>query len=235
MSLSAEINYDSSKLVSDAIRTRRSLRAFLPKDVPNSIIQSILETACRAPSSTNMQPWQVHVVRSDVKQRLCDAVCHAFDHEKDQHQGECKVYPERWFDPYISRRRKVGWDLYGLLNIGKSEREKMHVQHRRNFQFFDAPVGMIFTIHRELAIGSWLDYGMFLQNIMLLAREQGLHSCPQAAWTDFHQVIRKVLPVSADEIIVCGLALGYADESAIENSLLTERAEVADFVQFHEK
>ncbi|MEM7292787.1 MAG: nitroreductase, partial [Pseudomonadota bacterium] len=147
-------------------------------------------------------------------------------------QGEERYYPEKWFEPYISRRRKVGWDLYGLLGIEKGARDKMHAQHRRNFIYFDAPVGLIFTIDRKLAVGSWLDYGMFLQNIMLLAREAGLHTCPQAAWSDFLKPIRSILPLGEEEIVVCGMAIGYADPDAIENSLVTERADTADFAHF---
>ncbi len=128
-----------------------------------------------------MQPWQVYVLTGEIRQRVCDAVCHAFDHTPEKHDSEKRYYPKKWFEPFISRRRKVGWDLYGLLGIEKGDKEKMKKQHRRNFQFFDAPVGLIFTIHRDLETGSWLDYGMFLQNIMLLAREAGLHTCPQAA------------------------------------------------------
>ena len=212
--------------------SRRSLRAFIPDDVPESMLRPIIEKASRAPSGVNMQPWQVYVVRGATREKLCSTVCDAFNTEQAQHKGEVGYYPDKWFEPYVSRRRKVGWDLYGLLGIGKTEREKMHAQHRRNFTFFDAPVGLIFTIHRELATGSWLDYGMFLQNIMLLAREQGLHSCPQAAWSDFHKPIRTVLPLDDEEVVVCGMAIGYADESAVENSLVTERVPLDDFVQF---
>ncbi len=229
-----QISYTASNSVSDAVCTRRSLRAFLPDDVNESIVQSILEKAARAPSGTNMQPWNVYVVRGNTQQLLCDTVCDAFANEQGQHEGEQRYYPEKWFEPYISRRRKVGWDLYGLLGIGKAERNKMHDQHRRNFRFFDAPVGMIFTIHRELATGSWLDYGMFLQNIMLLAREQGLHTCPQAAWSDFHKPIKRILPIADEEMVVCGVAIGVADDSAIENSLLTERASLNEFCTFFE-
>ncbi|MGB5705333.1 MAG: nitroreductase [Arenicellales bacterium] len=126
----------------------------------------------------------------------------------------------------------MGWDLYGLLKIEKGDRQKTHEQHRRNFLFFGAPAGMIFTIHRQLATGSWLDYGMFLQNIMLLAREAGLHTCPQAAWADYHKVIRSVLPVSDDEIVVCGMAIGYADPGATVNTLVTERVGAKQFTLF---
>lgn len=229
---SSHISYKPAVTVFDAVNTRRSLRGFLPDEVSLDTVSKILESAARAPSGTNMQPWQVYVVTGQTRKRLCDVVCAAFDEKSDQYVSEVRYYPESWFEPYISRRRKVGWDLYGLLDIKKGEREKMHAQHRRNFVFFDAPVGLIFTIHRELTTGSWLDYGMFLQNIMLLARELGLHTCPQAAWSDFHQPIRSVLPLNEDEIVVCGIALGYADPDLVENSLVTERDSVANFTQF---
>lgn len=234
MSSSKHIDYTSSKTVTDAIQTRRSLRAFLPKEVTNKQIYDLLDTAKRAPSGTNIQPWKIYVAQGDTRQALCDKVSYAFDNEQGQHESQAPYYPEKWIEPFISRRRKVGWDLYGLLGITKGDREKMHHQHRRNFQFFDAPVGLIFTIHKDLATGSWLDYGMLLQNIMLLAREEGLHTCPQAAWSDFHKPIREILPITNEEVVVCGMALGYADTDAIENTLVTERAELDSFVQFFE-
>ncbi|MBX2869717.1 MAG: nitroreductase [Acidiferrobacterales bacterium] len=221
-----------AKTVSEAVNTRRSLRAFLSSPVPESLIREILVDAARAPSGTNMQPWKVYVLTGDARQRLCDTVSDAFDTEWAEHDSEVRYYPEKWFEPYISRRRKVGWDLYRLLGIEKGERDKTRQQHRRNFQFFDAPVGMIFSIDRDLSTGSWLDYGMFLQNIMLLARENGLDSCPQAAWADYHRAIRPVISLPADEVVVCGMAIGYADTRAIENSLITERESLNGFATF---
>ena len=228
------INYGSSSTVSDAIDTRRSLRAFLPQEVPQDTVATLLQRAARAPSGTNMQPWKTYVVTGDTRQKLCDACCAAFDDPSRSYDSEVRYYPEKWFEPYLSRRRQVGWSLYGLLGIKKGDRQRTHAQHRRNYNFFDAPVGLIFTVHRDLATGSWLDYGMFMQNIMLLAREQGLHSCPQAAWADYHEVVRNVLPISTDEIIICGMALGFADPDAIENTLVTERVPMAQHIQFLE-
>ena len=230
----AIVSYRAETGVSDAILSRRSLRTFLPQAVDRQQVENILSIAARAPSGTNMQPWKAYVVQGERRQQLCDAVCHAFDHQRDQHQSEINYYPDKWFEPYIGRRRKVGWDLYGLLGIGKKEREKMHAQQRRNFHFFGASVGIIFTVHRDLATGSWLDYGMFLQNIMLLARERGLHTCAQAAWCDFHHPIREVLSIGDEQTVVCGMALGYADPSAVENSLDTERSELQQWVNFFE-
>ena len=220
--------------VSEAVVSRRSVRAFLDQPVAQATVRRILQSSARAPSGTNMQPWRVYVLTGESRDALCDTVCAAFDDPSRQYDGEVRYYPRSWFEPYVSRRRKVGWDLYGLLGITREDRQSMHVQHRRNFRFFDAPVGMIFTIHRELETGSWLDYGMFLQNIMLLAREAGLHTCPQAAWADYHMPIRETLGLSADEVVVCGMALGYADIDAVENTLETERMDLAEFVRFGE-
>ena len=232
MSGSEYISYARSTSVTDAVTTRRSLRGFLPDEVPVETIKRILNSAARAPSGTNMQPWRVYALTGQSKSDLCGAVCAEFDKKSGEHSGEVQYYPSKWFEPYLSRRRKVGWDLYGLLGIEKGDHDKTHAQHRRNFVFFDAPVGLIFTIHRDLATGSWLDYGMFLQNIMLLAREAGLHTCAQAAWSDYHAIIREQLDIDASEIVVCGMALGYADESAIENQLVSERADVSEFVRY---
>lgn len=227
------VSCQASTSVTEAVNTRRSLRSFLPRPVPQETIRVILEKAARAPSGTNMQPWKAYVLTGATRQQLCSEVRAAFDERSgNKYTGEVAYYPKRWFEPFQSRRRQVGWELYGLLGIEKGDREGMHAQHRRNFQFFDAPVGMMFTIHRDLATGSWLDYGMYLQNIMLLAREQGLHSCPQAAWSGYHTIIRGVLPLDAEEVVVCGMALGYADPEAVENTLVTERASFEQTVNF---
>jgi nitroreductase len=215
-----------------AMATRLSIRAFLPAPVPRSVIEAILDVAARAPSGTNMQPWHGHVLIGPEKNALCDAVCAAFDEADPIHKREVKYYPDGFFEPYLSRRRKVGWDLYGLLGIGRGDAAKMKAQHRRNFRFFDAPVGMIFTIHRKLETGSWLDYGMFLQNIMTAARARGLDTCAQAAWSQYHRVIRSTLGVPEEEIVVCGMALGHADRDAPVNAMKTERTAARDFMSF---
>jgi nitroreductase len=207
-----------------AITSRRSVRRFLPTPVPRQVIADILDAATRAPSGTNMQPWRGHVLVGAARDELCAAVQAVFDAEESGHRHEVQYYPNEFFEPYLSRRRKVGWDLYGTLGIARGENAKMRAQHRRNFGFFDAPVGMIFTIHRDLATGSWLDYGMFLENIMTAARTRGLDTCAQAAWTHYHKVIRPVLGLGPEEVVVCGMALGHADPDAPENRLVTERA-----------
>jgi len=218
--------------VDDAITSRRSVRAFLPTPVPRAVIADILDAAARAPSGTNMQPWRGYVLIGAPRDELCAAVQAVFDAQEPGHRHEVQYYPGEFFEPYLSRRRKVGWDLYGRLGIARGESGKMQAQHRRNFQFFDAPVGMVFTIHRGLATGSWLDYGMFLENIMIAARARGLDTCAQAAWTHYHKVIRPVLGLAEEEIVVCGMALGYADPEAPENGLATERAASDRFMRW---
>jgi nitroreductase len=225
---------ESIAAVDAAITSRRSLRAFLPTPVPRETIARILEVAARAPSGTNTQPWRVYVLTGAAKQALSAKVRAAYDDpaERATHSEEYAYYPTEWRSPFIDRRRKVGWDLYGLLGIAKTDKARMHAQHGRNYAFFDAPVGLIFTIDRVMQQGSWLDYGMFLQSLMVAARARGLDTCPQAAFTQFHRVIAAQLDLPANEQVVCGMSLGFADPAAPENQLVTEREPVAGFTTF---
>ncbi len=222
--------------VDTAITTRRSLRAFQPTPVPRATIEQILEVAARSPSGTNTQPWKVYVLTGDARAALSRKVAAAYDDpaERATHSEEYAYYPTEWKSPFIDRRRKVGWDLYSLLGIAKTDKARMHAQHRRNYEFFDAPVGLIFTIDRAMQQGSWLDYGMFLQSIMVAARGRGLDTCPQAAFTQFHRVISEHLGLPDNEQVVCGMSLGFADPLAVENTLVTEREPVTGFTRFIE-
>ncbi len=226
--------------VDAAIISRMSCRAFTPQAVPSDMLRSMLDVASRAPSGTNTQPWKVYVLQGQSRQLLVDKVCAAHDalradpSKAHQYKEAYDYYPEKWVSPYIDRRRENGWSLYGLLEIGKGDKDKMHAQHQRNFRFFDAPVGLMFTIDRVLGRGSMLDYGMFLQNIMVAARARGLHTCPQAAWNGFANIILPHIGAPADEMLVCGMALGYADEAAIVNTLHTPRTPVAEFTHWLE-
>jgi nitroreductase len=226
--------FADASAVDAAITSRHSVRAFLPTPVPHQVIHDILRVASRAPSGTNTQPWRVTVLTGAARAELSRRVTAAHDDpaQRATHREEYAYYPTRWESPYIERRRKVGWDLYGLLGIGKTDRERMHRQHGRNYVFFDAPVGLIFTIDRILEKGSWLDYGMFLQSIMVAARARGLDTCPQAAFATFHRVIEEYLQVPERQMVVCGMSLGFADPRAIENSLVTEREPVEQFARF---
>lgn len=222
--------------VDEAITSRRSIRAFRPDPVPRETVERILEVASRAPSGTNTQPWQVVVLTGEAKAGLTRKILAAFDDpaQAAQHTEEYAYYPTEWRSPYIDRRRKVGWDLYGLLGIGKTDKAAMHAQHGRNYAFFDAPVGLIFTIDRIMRQGSWLDYGMFLQNVMVAARGRGLDTCPQQAFAPFHRIIEQHLQLPPERMVVCGMALGWADTDAVVNRLVTEREPVSSFARFLE-
>lgn len=224
------------KIVDAAIISRRSIRAFLPRMVARVDIERILEVAARAPSGTNTQPWKVYVLTAGIKDRLSSEIAQAFTdvNATQEHVEEYSYYPRQWISPYIERRRKVGWDLYALLGLTRDNKAGMQEQHGRNYAFFDAPVGLMFTIDRIMEQGSWLDYGMFLQNIMIAARGRGLDTCPQAAFTQYHKIISNVLELPGNEMVVCGMSLGYADLSKIENTLQTERDPIAKFVKFLE-
>jgi nitroreductase len=203
-------------IVDAAITSRMSVRAFTPQAVARETLTDLLQVASRAPSGTNTQPWKVYVLQGASRAALVDKVCAAHDAIRANpalaadYREEYDYYPEKWVSPYIDRRRENGWGLYGLLGIGKGDKDKMHLQHQRNYRFFDAPVGLMFTMDRVMGRGSLVDYGMFLQNIMVAARGRGLHTCPQAAWNGFGKIILPHIGAGADEMLVCGMALGYA-------------------------
>lgn len=221
-------------IVDEAITSRRSVRAFLPDMVDDETIRDVLAVAARAPSGTNMQPWRVYVTKGEIKQRITDAILNSGIRAEKAEWDEYRYYPTQFFEPYLTRRRANGFGLYGALGIGRREVDRMRAQHDRNFVFFDAPVGMIFTIDRRLNQGSWIDYGMFLQNIMVAARGRGLHTCPQAAFAPYHRQIRPVLNIPDEEIVVCGMALGHEDTSKPENEFRTDRVPLEEWVTFSE-
>ena len=230
----------SLSAVDEAITSRSSIRAFTAQPVPRETLTQLLEVASRAPSGTNCQPWRVYVLQGASRNTLVDKACAAHDALRadpslaSQYAEEYDYYPQQWVSPYIDRRRENGWGLYGLLGIGKADKDKMHAQHQRNYRFFDAPVGLMFTVDRVMGRGSLVDYGAFLQNIMVAARGHGLHTCPQAAWNGFSSIILPHIGAQASEMLVCGMALGYADAEAVVNSFHTPRVPVADFTTWLE-
>ncbi len=224
--------------VAAAIESRFSARAFLPTPVPRATVERLLALAARAPSGTNTQPWKVYVLQGAARDGLVDKVCAAHDAIRAdpglaaEYREEYDYYPQQWVSPYIDRRRENGWSLYGLLGIGKGDKDRMHAQHQRNFRFFDAPVGLIFTVDKVMGRGSLVDYGMFLQTLMVAARAEGLHTCPQAAWNGFARIILPHVGAGPDEMLVCGMALGHADEAALVNGFHTPREPVAAFTRW---
>ena len=221
---------DDPHSVDAAMESRFSCRAFLPdRPVPRETLAHILRVASRAASGTNTQPWKVYVLTGAAKDGLVEKVCAAHDAVRAdptlaaQYVEAYDYYPQKWVSPYIDRRRENGWSLYGLLGITKGDKDAMHAQHQRNYRFFDAPVGLMFTLDRVLGRGSLVDCGMFLQNIMLAARAQGLHTCPQAAWNGFASIILPQIGAGPDEMLLCGMSLGYADQAALVNTFRTPR------------
>ncbi len=226
--------------VDAAIESRFSARAYLPRPVERVVLEDILRVAARAPSGTNTQPWNVYVLQGQPRDALVTQVCAAHDllvakpALAQEYAEAYDYYPTQWVSPYIDRRRECGFGLYGVLGIGKGDRDKMHAQHQRNFKFFDAPVGLMFTIDRVMGRGSLLDFGMFLQSIMVAARARGLHTCPQAAWNNFAKIILPHIGAGESEMLVCGMALGYADESALVNTFKTTRVDAESFTHWVE-
>jgi nitroreductase len=222
----------------DAINSRMSARAFTQQAVPREVIEAILQLSARAPSGTNTQPWKVYVLQGQSRNDLVAKVCGAHDAIRAnpelaaEYREEYDYYPEKWVSPYIDRRRENGWSLYGLLGIGKGDKDAMHAQHQRNYKFFDAPVGLMFTLDKVMGRGSLVDYGMFLQTVMLAARAYGLHTCPQAAWNGFAKIILPHIGAQDNEMLVCGMALGYADETDKVNTFHTPRVSAAEFTHW---
>ena len=224
--------------VDTAITSRMSVRAFTQQPVSRSDLEDILQVASRAASGTNTQPWKVYVLQGKSRDTLVEKVCTAHDAIRAnpalaaEYVEEYDYYPTKWISPFIDRRRENGWSLYGLLGIGKGDKDKMHLQHQRNYKFFDAPVGLMFTVDRAMGRGSLLDFGGFMQNIMVAARARGLDTCPQAAWNGFAKIVMPHIGAGDNEMMVCGMALGYADTSDIVNTFRTPRVPVAEFTKW---
>ena len=232
------MNTEQVRYVDDAITSRHSVRAFLDTPVETQNIKDILAVASRAPSGTNTQPWKVYVLtgkkRAEMINRVCNAQIEMFQKPElaGQYQETFAYYPETWISPFIDRRRENGWGLYGLLGIQKGEKEKMAAQQLRNYQLFDAPVALYFTVNKAMGIGSKMDISMMIQNVMVAAKARGLDTCPQAAWNHFHPIVLDVLGAPDDEELVCAVALGYADPDHIVNTFITPREPVENFTVF---
>ncbi len=218
--------------VPEALLTRRSVRNYLDQPVPRETIEEILALASRAPSGSNTQPWRAYVVTGEPLARMTADMQRAYLEDEPGHEREWKYYTEPMFDQYIERRRACGWGLYGTLGITRGMKPEMRAYRARNYAFFGAPMGLVFTIDKRLEIGSWMDYGLFLQSIMLAARHFGLHTCPEASIAEFPKIVRKHLGIGAGHVVVCGMAMGYADPDAPLNAFQPERAPISEFVTF---
>jgi nitroreductase len=228
-----ETSQEAAAAIDEAITSRKSVRAFLPTPVARSTVEELLALAARSASGSNIQPWRIRVIAGDVKERLTQAILDAVARDGfEPYQREWNYYPVNWREPFIGRRRKIGWDMYSLLGIPKGDFEGTQQARLRNYEFFGAPVGMIFTLDEDLEIGSWLDLGIYLGSLMIAARGRGLDTCPQAAFADFHSIIRPLLGIPPNQVVICAMALGHADPDAPINRLVTARAPLGDFTSF---
>lgn len=219
--------------VREALRTRKSTRAFLDREVSREQVTRILDAARFAPSGVNSQPWQVAVVRGEKKTSLCAEIEAAF-RSGQKGEMEYRYYPVRWAEPYRSRRFECGIRLYEALGIKRHEKERRLEQWVANFRAFDAPVVLFFFIDSRMETGSYMDYGMFLQSVMLAAVAEGLATCPQAALGEYPAIVKQSLEYSDEFILVCGMALGYEDTAARVNNYRTSREPVEAFTRFFE-
>jgi nitroreductase len=221
----------AAEAVEKAIASRRAARAFLPDPVDPALVRRLIELAAQSPSGTNMQPWRLRVLGPRTRARLEAALVAALD-DPSPREEEYRYYPVTFREPYLSRRRKVGWDLYGLLGVAKGDHAGMRRQTEANLRFFGAPVALMLTVDRDLEIGSWLDLGAFIQTLLIAAQGHGLESCPQAIFARFHETVRRELDIPQSEVVVCGIALGKADPDAPANRLVPEREPVEGFTSW---
>lgn len=215
-----------------AIRKRHSARAFLDREVDNNIIEQILDAARWAPSGANTQPWQVCVVKGGTKQIISDGII-AEREAGHKENPDYQYYPTQWREPYKGRRFETGMALYSALNIDRGDTERRTQAWYDNYRFFGAPVGLFFFIDKDLAQGSWLDLGMFIQNIMLAAMEFDLATVPQAALAEYPGIVRDALQVPDTQVLACGMSLGYADKKMAVNKYRVKRVEVSDFTRWY--
>ena len=239
-SAQASVSVADAASVFMAMESRFSCRAFTPQLPSRADLANLLEAALRAPSGSKTQPWKIYVLQGQKRDALVEKVCAAHNAIAQdpsllaQYPEPYDYYPEKWVSPYQDRRRACGFGLYGVLGIQKGEHLKMHMQHQRNYRYFDAPIGLHITIDRVMGRGSLLDAGMLMQNIMLAARALGMHTCPQAAWNMFQGIVLPHIGAGEGEMLVGSIALGYADEAQRVNTFRTERESLADTVHWCE-
>lgn len=220
--------------VFDAARTRRSIRAYKPDVIPTQTLRDIVELGKHAPSGSNIQPWKVHVLTGATLKRVGNAIQQAFLTDEPGHVRDYNYYTDPIEEPYLARRRACGWGLYGTLGIGRGDHEKSKAYRASNYVFFGAPAGLVLTIDRTLEVGSWFDYGLFAQTLMLAARARGLHTCAEASIASYPDIVRRELGIGRDFTIMCGIAMGYAQDDAVVNSFQPARIALEDYATFHE-
>ena len=218
--------------VSDALQQRKSTRAFLDKEVDEAIIRRVLSAAAKAPSGVNSQPWQVAVLSGKPKQDLQSKMEAAF-RSGQKGKMDYAYYPNEWISPYKDRRKECGLLMYKTLGITRDDKERQLDQWAANYRAFDAPTMVLFFMDRVMEVGSFMDFGMFLQSVMLSAIDEGLATCPQAALGEYPDIVREELGYGENMMVMCGMAIGYEDTSALVNSYRTSREDIDVFTKFH--
>lgn len=229
-----EVTNNPAGDVFEAARTRRSIRAYKADPVPPHILREIVELGRWAPSGSNIQPWRVHVMTGATLQRVGSAIQQAFLNNETDHQRDYNYYTDPIEEPYLARRRACGWGLYGTLGIGRGDHEKSTAYRAGNYNFFGAPAGLVLAIDRKLEVGSWFDYGMFAQTLMLAARARGLHTCPEASIASYPDIVRRELNIAREYTIMCGIAMGYAQTDAVVNTFQPARIALEDYATFYD-
>lgn len=219
--------------VIEALNQRKSTRAFLKQDVDKAVIEEILDAARHAPSGANTQPWQVAVVTGDKKRKL-ELRLEAALSDGIEAKMDYLYYPTEWSEPYKSRRVACGLELYRALHIEREDKQQRRDQWAANYRAFDAPVALFFFMDAGLQTGSFMDYGMFLQSLMLAAVDKGLATCPQAALAEYPLLVKQELGYPENSILICGMALGYENHDAAINHYRMQRDEVSAFARFFE-
>jgi nitroreductase len=214
------------------MRGRFACRAFTNRDVPQRTITDILDVARFAPSGANIQPWRVYVVGRAKKDEISCALLRAHEEARDEHTSEYQYYASQLPEPYSSRRNQFGRLFYGSLDIQQSDTVGRARQTAKNYGFFGAPVGLIVTIDRRLQLGSWLDLGMFIQNVMIAAGARGLQTCPQETFSKYHALLRNLIPIPPEQMVVCGMSIGFAEDDCLNKGSLMPKAAVQEFAQF---
>ena len=217
----------------DIIKSRYSVRSFTNKNVDIEIIKEILHISTCAPSGGNIQPWKVYVVTGDAKEKLIERALNNYDNGI-QEKIEYDIYPNPLDEEYKKRRSECARDMYKALSIKQDDIELRLSQIRENFKFFGAPVGMIVTIDKSFAENGWGHVGMFIQNICLSAVDNDMGTCLQESWSIYPKTVKDVLNIADNEIVWCGIALGYPNKDHPINNYRTSRESIEKFVTFIE-
>jgi nitroreductase len=221
--------------VSSALATRKSIRAFTDRPVPTATVRELIERSARSPSGSNLQPWRVYALVGQARDALVQRVRAQL---KDLPRGEPperNIHPPNLSEPYSSRYFRAASRVYGALGIAREDMPARARHLARNWEFFGAPVGLIFTIHHRMEPGQWADLGMYMQSLMLLARDHGLDTCAQEAWALWPKTLRECLSLPPEEMVVCGMALGFRDAEAPVNTFVSERAPLDEYATILER